>query len=223
MFGQSMLTITQLGLLATNTSNIWGWSKNLLHYIKPTTLRVTANGYAILTSRSNVQKVIGDFIAFYQNRITAYQQMGKYPANGPIEIRVTGLDTPNDVAFVGAQIPSISAIKPVPSHPEWDVAVWFDILTMPGTPYAVPFYREIEQWMVARYQGDSLLRPEWSKGWGYSNSGAWSDTTFMQSTIPRNLALGQASSQTLSAASAALDRFDPYRLFSSPLLDRLLK
>lgn len=222
IFGQTMLTVTQLGLLATNSSNLWGWSKNLLLYIKPTTLRVTANGYAILTSRSNVQKVIGDFIAFYQNRIEAYQQLNRYPANGPIEIRVTGLDSPDQVALAGAQTPSLSAIKPVPSHPEWNVAVWFDILTMPGTPYAAPFYHEIEQWMINRYQGDSLLRPEWSKGWGYTNNGAWLDNNFIQSTIPRNLALGQAGSQTLAAASAQLDQFDPYRLFSSPLLDRLL-
>lgn len=222
MFGAAMLAASQAGLMATNSSNLWGWSKNLLLYIKPTTLRVTANGYVILTSRSNVQKVIGDFINFYQNRVAAYQKLGRYPANGPIEIRVTGLDSPDQVVMSGAQTPGLSAIKPVPAHPEWNVAVWFDILTFPGTPYAAQFYREIELWMVARYQGDSLLRPEWSKGWAYSNNGAWTDTTFIESTIPRNHAFGQSnSSQTVAGAKAVLNRLDPYHLFSSPLIERL--
>jgi hypothetical protein len=51
------------------------------------------------------------------------------------------------------------------------VAVWLDLLTFPGTPYAEHFYREIEEWLFTTYSGDyALVRPEWSKGWGYTNS-----------------------------------------------------
>jgi len=60
-FGQAELAIVAAGLLATLTSDIWGWAKDLLLYVKPTTLRVTANGYAVLTNRANVQQVINDF------------------------------------------------------------------------------------------------------------------------------------------------------------------
>ena len=50
-FGQAELDIVTAGLLATLTADIWGWAKDLLLYVKPSTLRVTANGYAVLTNR----------------------------------------------------------------------------------------------------------------------------------------------------------------------------
>ncbi|KAJ6641838.1 hypothetical protein Bhyg_06783, partial [Pseudolycoriella hygida] len=54
--GQAQLTAVTAGLVTTLTSDIWGPSKNLLLYIKPTTLRLTANGYAVMTQRANVQQ-----------------------------------------------------------------------------------------------------------------------------------------------------------------------
>ncbi len=42
-FGQAELEIVAAGLLGTLTADIWGWAKDLLLYVKPTTLRVTAN------------------------------------------------------------------------------------------------------------------------------------------------------------------------------------
>ena len=93
-FGQAELDIVAAGLVGTLTADIWGWAKDLLLYVKPTTLRVTANGYAVLTSRASIQQVIYDFITYYQSQVAAYQADGNYPMNGPVEIRVTGLDTP---------------------------------------------------------------------------------------------------------------------------------
>ena len=148
-FGQAELEIVAAGLLGTLTADIWGWAKDLLLYVKPTTLRVTANGYAVLTSRSNIQQVIYDFTIFYQSQVAAYQAQGNDPMNGPVEIRVTGLDSPSDVEITGALSPQLSALRPRPHHPDWNVAVWFDILTMPGTPYSDQFYRDIEQWMFS--------------------------------------------------------------------------
>ena len=49
-FGQAELEIVAAGLLSTLTADIWGWAKDLLLYVKPSTLRVTANGYAVLTN-----------------------------------------------------------------------------------------------------------------------------------------------------------------------------
>lgn len=223
LFGQTALAITKLGLRSTLSTDLWGWSKDLLLYVKPTTLRVTANGYAVQTRRDNVQLVLHDFIEFYRDLIESYRKLGRYPMNGPIEIRVTGLDQASDVNLKNAQTPALSAIKPCPNHPDWDCAVWFDILTFPNTPYANSFYREIEQWMWQRYQGDSLVRPEWSKGWGYTNQAAWQDNQVLQQIIPASLSAGgQPATQSLAATAATLNRLDPYRLFMSPLLSRLL-
>ena len=138
-FGQAELAIVAAGLVSTLTADIWGWAKDLLLYVKPSTLRVTANGYAVLTSRANIQQVIYDFITFYENEVAAYQAEGNYPMNGPVEIRVTGLDVLGDVMIASATTPQLSALRPRPDQPEWSVAVWFDILTMPGTPTRISF------------------------------------------------------------------------------------
>ena len=222
LFGQTQLAITTAGLALTGSGDIWGWSRTVLEYIRPTTLRVTANGYTVLTSRANVQRAINEFVQFYQNRISAYQALNEYPMNGPVEIRVTGLDQPSD-AGAGAIVPTISALKPRPDHPEWDTAVWFDILTLPGTPLADQFYREIEQWMLSNYSGSyATVRPEWSKGWAYTNSAAWQDSTMLGTTIPNLYRDGQPATSNWDTAHNTLNQYDPQRIFSSPLLDQLL-
>lgn len=222
-FGLTQYNVVAAGLVLTSTWDIWGWSKNTLLYIKPTTLRVTANGYAVLTSRANVQRAINEFYVMYSAKLAAYQANGQFPMNGPVEIRVTGLDQPADVVGIsGAPSPQLSALRPRPDHPEWNVAVWFDILTIPGTLYANQFYSEVEQWMYSNYASYGSVRVEWSKGWAYTTSGAWTGATALSTTIPNSLRTGQAAGDNWDTATATLDSFDPSRLFSSPLLDTLL-
>lgn len=222
-FGQAELEIVDAGLLGTLTADIWGWAKDLLLYVKPSTLRVTANGYAVLTNRANVQQVIYDFTTYYTGQVASYQAQGNYPMNGPVEIRVTGLDTPSDVELTSATSPQLSALRLRPDQPSWDVAVWFDILTMPGTPYSDMFYRGIEQWMFSNYSGSyAAVRPEWSKGWAYTNASAWADPTLLNSTIPNALRVGQGVGDNWDSALASLDAYDPYRVFSNAFLDSFM-
>jgi FAD/FMN-containing dehydrogenase len=221
--GSVQWTVVSAGLTATLTWDIWGWAKNTSLYVKPTTLRVTANGYAILCKRADVQRVIYEFVQVYQGKVAAYKALGRYPMNGPVEIRVTGLDQAADVGVAGAQTPSLSALRPRPDHPEWDTAVWLDILTLPGTPYANQFYREIEQWALANYTGNyASLRVEWSKGWGYTDAAAWADGGVIGTTVPASLTAGQPAGQGFADARAALNSLDPHRIFTSPLLEALL-
>ncbi|MGZ9713272.1 cholesterol oxidase substrate-binding domain-containing protein [Glaciimonas sp. GNP009] len=221
-YGNVQYAAASAGLVTTVSWDLWGWSKNLLLYVRPTTLHVTANGYAVLTKRENVQRVINEFTTFYQNRLAAYQQMHRFPMNGPVEIRVTGLDNPNDVPSSNGVSPILSALRPRPDRPEWDTAVWLDILTFPGTPYANRFYREIEQWINANYSGSyASVRPEWSKGWGYSDQSAWSDPLALQTTVPNTFRVGQSSASNWDTAKAGLSKHDPYRIFSSALHDSL--
>jgi FAD/FMN-containing dehydrogenase len=205
---------TAHGLASTMSTDIWGPSKNLLLYSKPTTLRYSLNGYAILTRRCSIQRVVHQFSTFYQERLHAYQQQGKYPVNGPIEIRVSGLDHPRDIDVTGAQEPTLSAVAPNPNNPEWDVAVWLDLLTFPNTPYAAHFYREIEEFVFTNYRAPyAMARAEWSKGWAYTDDGAWSDPTILTKTIPGTF--GTAWSWAISRLSI----FDPHRIFSNEFLD----
>jgi FAD/FMN-containing dehydrogenase len=222
-FGQAELAIVATGLLATLTADIWGWAKDLLLYVRPSTLRVTANGYAVLTNRANIQQVINDFTTYYQSQVAVYQAEGNYPMNGPVEIRVTGLDTPADVEIASATSPQLSALRLRPDQPNWNVAVWFDILTMPGTPYSNQFYRGIEQWMFSNYTGSyAAVRPEWSKGWAYTPTATWADPTMLTSTIPNALRIGQSVGDNWDSALASLDTYDPHRVFSNAFLDSFM-
>ncbi|MFC7630173.1 cholesterol oxidase substrate-binding domain-containing protein [Paraburkholderia humisilvae] len=222
LFGQMQMSIVTAGLALTLSSDLWGWSRNLLQYIRPSTLRVTANGYAVVTRRADVQRAVAEFVQFYQNRVHVYRARGEYPMNGPVEIRVTGLDQPAD-AGNGAAVPLLSPLRPRADRPDWDIAIYFDILTMPGTPAANRFYREIEQWMLSNYAGSyATVRPEWSKGWAYTDGAAWQDAAMIGSTIPALLSDGEPPAGRWDAARTILNRYDPQRIFSSALLDRLL-
>jgi FAD/FMN-containing dehydrogenase len=222
-FGNLQISVVGAGLITTGTWDIWGWSKNSLLYVRPTTLRVTANGYAVLTTRANIQRVVYEFAQMYNTKLNAYRSQGKYPMNGPVEIRVTGLDRNGDVDVANAGPPLLSAVRPRPDRPEWDVAVWLDILTIPGTPYANQFFREVEQWIYSNYSGTyAAVRAEWSKGWGYSTSAAWADPTFVGTTVPASFDAGQPAGTKYADARAALNTFDPHRIFTNSFLNTLL-
>src|SRR6478735_9097045 len=219
-FGDLNYNIVAAGLVTTLTYDIWGWSKNLLLYVRPSTLRVTANGYAILCRRADVQRVIQEFTFRYSTRLNDYRQQGRYPMNGPVEIRVTGLDKPGDVG--ATRSPQMSALRPRPDHPDWDCAVWLDILTLPGTPYADVFYAEMEQWIYSNYASYADVRPEWSKGWGYTASGAWTSAPVVDTTVPNTFRAGQPLNDNWDSARQMLDILDPGRVFSSSFVTRLL-
>ncbi|AZP15660.1 FAD-binding protein [Streptomyces aquilus] len=217
VLGNAQYDAAALGLVATLSADLWGPSKNTLLYLKPTTLRVSANGYAVLTRRDRVQRVVAEFTAFYRERLAVYSALGRFPVNGSVEIRVTGLDDPADAELVGARAPLLSALRPDAARPEWDTAVWLDILTLPGTPYAEKFLREIERFLLDRHDGtDSLTRVEWSKGWAYTEDAVWEDEEVLGTVVPGSLGDG-----AWGQAAGILDRLDPHRVFGNAFLDRL--
>jgi FAD/FMN-containing dehydrogenase len=222
VLGQAQYEVTAAGLVATDSADIWGRSKDLLLYIRPTTLRVTANGYAVLCRRADVQRAVSEFAAQYQSLVRAYRANGSYPASMPLEIRVTGLDDPTDVQIDGASSPVLSALHPRSDRPDWDVAVWFDVLTFANAPDSVSWYRQLEQWMYANYGPYASVRPEWSKGWAYSPTAAWSDPTILGTTIPATNTTARAPDDDWASALETLDRLDPHRIFTNTFLDVLM-
>jgi FAD/FMN-containing dehydrogenase len=222
-FENAQMADVGASLILEGSSDIWGPSHYSTLYVKPTTLQVTANGYAILCNTGSIQQVVYDFYTYYTNLISQYQANGQYPMNGPIEFRVTGLDQTGDVALSGAQQPQLGVLRPRPDQPAWNCAVWIDALTIPGTPYADEFYTQLEAWMLANYTGSyGAVRFEWSKGWAYTASGGWSNTTMLDTTIPAMYTTGQASGDGWSNALATLDSYDPARVFASPFHDLLM-
>ncbi|MEV7992817.1 cholesterol oxidase substrate-binding domain-containing protein [Streptomyces sp. NPDC086077] len=222
VLGNLQYDVAALGLPATLSGDIWGPSKNTLLYLRPTTLRVHADGYAVLTSRGQVQRVIHEFTGLYRERLAAYAAENRFPVNGSVEIRVTGLDDPADAELAGAHAPLLSAVRPAESRPEWDCAVWLDVLTLPGTPHAEAFLRELERFLLGRYDGRAgagyaLARVEWSKGWAYTDSDAWRDEDVIGTTVPASFGEG-----VWGRAAGVLDRLDPHHVFSNAFLRRLL-
>ena len=160
------MALVDTGLVFDGVWDIWGQSQDVLRYVKPSTVRIVEAGFAVITARASIQQVVSDFYTQYTSRLSYYQGLGQYPMNGPVEIRVTGLDQTADSVVSGAQSPILSSVRPRPDHPEWDVAVWLDMGTLPVTPGFSQFYTDMESWIWSHYTGSyATVRPEWSKAW----------------------------------------------------------
>jgi FAD/FMN-containing dehydrogenase len=222
-FEGAAMALVDTGLVFTGTWDIWGQWHNVLRYVLPSTVRIVEAGFAVITSRASIQQVVSDFYAQYTSRLNYYAGLGQYPMNGPVEIRVTGLDHPADALTAGAQSPILSSVRPRPDHPEWDVAVWLDMGTLPVTAGFSQFYADMESWIWSHYTGGyAAVRPEWSKAWACTASGPWTNATTLSSTIPAAVSAGQASGDGWAAAVSILSRYDPGAVFSNPFLDTLL-
>ena len=103
--GQAEYGVVVAGLAAANAGDIWGKSKDVLLYIKQTTLRVDECGFAIVTARRHLQRVVSEFYEFYSRLLLDYQARGSFPINGPLEIRACGLDRAGHVGIDGAESP----------------------------------------------------------------------------------------------------------------------
>ncbi|MEE1751427.1 cholesterol oxidase substrate-binding domain-containing protein [Streptomyces sp. SP18CS02] len=202
-------------------SDLWGPSRDLLLYIRPTTLRETANGYALLTRREDVQWVVHQVTGHYSGLLEEYAARGLYPVNGQVEIRVTGTDDPAVSMVPGAQPPLLSAVRARADRPDFDTAVWFDVLSDPATPGLHSFCRDMERFLFDTLDGDrATVRVEWSKGWAYTDTAAWAASDILTEAVPASHRAGGGPGW--DSARDTLNRLDPHRVLTTPLLDTLL-
>ena len=206
--------------------DIWGPSKNSLLYIQDTTLRVTANGYAVHMKHADVQQAVCDFANYFYSLLTSYAEKGRYPVNSALEIRVTALDDPSKVGVAHAESSVISALSmdALAVQNGWDVALWLDVLTIPGTPFCNEFYVDLETWILKRFSGTAARTlPEWSKGWAYTaDKGPWTNTQFFDH-IRKTFTDGRDAQSNWAFEVTTLQKYDRSNLFSSPLLDQLFR
>ena len=222
-FEGTAMALVDTGLVFTGTWDIWGQWQDVLLYVKPTTVRIVEAGFAIITSRANIQQVVSDFYTQYTTLLDSYQAAGEFPINGPVEIRITGLDHPADSSVTGAQSPILSSVRPRPDEAGWDVAVWLDMGTLPVTAGFSDFYAKMESWIWSHYTGSyAAVRPEWSKAWACTSTAPWTNTTILGTSIPAAVSAGQASDDGWSTAVSLLTTtYDPNGVFSNPFLDTL--
>jgi FAD/FMN-containing dehydrogenase len=222
LFTQAVSATVPTGLIATDSADLWGWAKNTQLYVRPTTLRVTANGYAVLTNRANIQEVVSKTYAYLKKTLAEFQERGDFPVNGPWEVRITGLDDAADCLVPGAREALLSAARPRTDR-DYDVAVWLDVLTLPGTPSSTAFYQGFEQFLLREFNGaTATLHPEWSKGWAYGADGAWTSTTFLHGVVPSAVQGGHSANDGWQAALTTYESLDPHGVYGNPFLDVLM-
>ncbi|HYO19565.1 MAG TPA: cholesterol oxidase substrate-binding domain-containing protein, partial [Dermatophilaceae bacterium] len=164
----------------------------------------------------------------FSDLLTSYAAKGQYPVNSAMEIRVTGLDDPSRVATPHAGLvrsPTISALCQDESDLAngWDVAVWFDVLTIPGTPNSNEFYTDLEAWLLTRFSGTAgRTLPEWSKGWAYTAEGPWTSSQFL-AHVRQAFSDGRPDDATWAHQAATLAGYDKAGLFWAPFLHELFE
>jgi len=227
-FGKLMASVSAKGLKGKNllgqdkfavTDDIWGPSKNTLLYVKDSTLPEMANGYAVLLKKESVQQAVADVSAKYNSMLQEYNQKSLWPINGPLEIRVTSLDSGPDANSFDRPIISPLAIDSETIKNGWNVAVWFDILTLENR-YSNQFYFEFENWILVHFAGKGRVLPEWSKGWGY-NPNPWTSNQFVDD-VRATLTNNRENDDNWAYEVATLAKYDAGQLFTSPLLKFLL-
>lgn len=222
VLGRAMASVADAGLDGMQCRDLWGPSRALLLYIKPSTLRYAEFGYAIHCCRGDLQRVVHGFVSDYQRLLDGYAAQGRHPVNGPVEIRVQAPDHP-DVGVPGARAPRLTATRPRPDRPAWDTVVWLNLLSFPGNP-GLEFYNRLEPLLLERFDGTwAGLRVEWSKGWAYTPQGPWTNDDVIGRTVPRSLSTGYPRSSDFAATMRELRALDPQRVFGNAFLDRLTK
>jgi hypothetical protein len=212
------------GLLLTGTGDVWGPSRFSSLHVEPSTLRYHVSGHAILCRSGDIQRVASECFGFVAGLLERERCRGVYPVNGPVDLRISGLDQLAEVGVPGAREALLSPLRPRPDHPEWDCVVWLEVLTLPGTPGSARFYTELEAWLLGHYVGDyAAVRMEWAKGWGYSPQGAWTAETVLGGHIPDSYSSGQAETGSWLRALEGLHALDPQAVYGNVFLDGLFK
>ncbi|HET7690024.1 MAG TPA: cholesterol oxidase substrate-binding domain-containing protein [Nocardioidaceae bacterium] len=214
LFGELMYDVVVAGLTATLSTDLWGWSKDVNVWNYPTSMPSSDLGFTVLCARDEVQDVVARFAALHQGMLASYRTRGLFPHNLALHVRATALDRPLDVD--GAVEPALSAACPDGAHPEWDTAVWINLLYFAGPAGQEEFFTEIQDRVFAEFDGGGTrVRVEWAKNWAIGPGGSWTHRAVIERVVP-------ASLPRWNSAVTTLDSLDPYRVFSNAFLDRLL-
>jgi hypothetical protein len=210
---------TTEAIIAPNPGTLNGPSRDLLLYVKDTTLRVTAIGYAWQCNHNDIQPIVNAWWTKYNAMLAAYQSQGLFPMNAPTEIRCTTMDYQNDLP-AGSLPPALSICRP--ADPSLDTVCWIQSLTIPRTKDSYQFMAELEQYYIDTWGPSSAsknLRPEWSKGWAFTDAGPGTNVDVIQNVIPA--LFDQPNAGTFERAKNILAKYDASRIYTDPLLDLL--
>ena len=203
-------------VMAPRDAVLNGTARDLLLYVKPTTLRYSMMGYALQVPGNRLQSAVNEFFTQFQAQLLACADHDRYPVNGPVEIRVTTVDRTDGLGIDRPQQATLSVCAPARPADEDAVVLWVDSLTFPGTAGSGDFYQALETWMLTEWAADYryAVRPEWSKGWAYTSAGPWTNDD-----VIKNIGNSYAG---FEAAVATFHQYDSANIFSNPFLKNLL-
>jgi hypothetical protein len=229
-FQNTCFQTASTALHASNGYKMNGTSRNLLLYVKPTTLLVTSFGYAVQIKRTDIQKTANLWYTNFMRLLNKYKALNKYPVNSAVEMRCTLVDkvsqlNPADTS--GTMLPPLLAASAVSNgDSSLDTVFWVDVLTIPGTTHMNEFFGELEDWMDSVWgtTGTNTMRPEWSKGWAYTRDDAtsgtggsgWSNEDVLKNRIP------QYYGDNFAKASAILAKYDGKDIYRDAFLKKLM-
>jgi cholesterol oxidase-like protein/FAD binding domain-containing protein len=210
-------------VIAPDPGTLNGPSRDLLLYVKNTTLRVTAIGYAWQCNHNDIQPIVNAFWTQYTAMLSKYQNQNPalFPMNAPTEIRCTTADFVNDLP-AGSLPPALSICRQADAS--LDTVCWIQSLSIAGTDEIYTFMQELEQFYIDNWGPNGkitngTLRPEWSKGWAFTSNGPGTNAGIIQNTIPP--LFDQPDAGTFARATATFAKYDVKRIYTDPLLDLL--
>lgn len=219
MFSRLNHQFNSAGLRLTTNEDICGQSKNILlrYNSRRAFVHSYSSGYAIITNRLNLQKVISEVYTQYTHLVDKYSESWQYPQNDPLQFTVTGLDDPRHLPPFGKfDSPAMSMLAPVKKKKKvWDLALIIGINAFPGTGNFDKFMREFESFLFVTYDGEGigLVRPEWAKAWGFTDDGAWNNQLLLRKVIPDSF--GSDWDWTVRT----LNHYDPFHIFSNEFIN----
>ncbi|XP_037034023.1 uncharacterized protein LOC119072828 [Bradysia coprophila] len=209
-------------LLSLPSLSLWGKSKNTMLYVKPNTLREDAAGYAVITKRSHLQKVVSIINNIYNSCLTSYRMKNEYPMAGHLQFRVTGVDLPYMGRF---HVPSLSPARQVPGYDSHDIVLWVAFTSQRKQPGLHRALSDIETRILNKFpmvttNPDPLafVRVEWSKGYAHTSEGGWLNQNVLKNVIPRSF-----PRDDWNRLVATLARLDEKNIFNTVWLDSLLQ
>jgi hypothetical protein len=199
--------------------HVWhGTSRNVLLYVQHDTLRVISLAYAILVEQHEVQAAVHALGHKFDDMLHHYARSGLEPINSCLEIRVTDLDRADAVGLPGAAPAVLSPARALPGA-ALDRAVWFDLVTVPGSSGLNTFCMEFEAWLWETFASPGTLRAEWSKAWAFGPDGPWTNTKVIDRVLRSYDPDG-----SLTTAHAMRDtwrRYDTAGVYGSAVMSRV--
>jgi len=201
--------------------HVWhGTSGNVLLYVQHDTLRVISLAYAILVKRDEVQAAVHALGHTFNDMLHRYAMSGLEPINSCLEIRVTDLDRADAVGIPDAAPVVLSPARALPGS-ELDRAIWFDLVTVPGSTGSNAFYVEFETWLWEHFSTPGTLRAEWSKAWAFSPDGPWTNPQVIDRVLRSYDPDGTRT--TANAVRDTWQRYDRAGVYGSPVMSRIFQ